>query len=44
MKILKWAGIVALLSLPVILIVKRKRVRGNVSVEEGNIFAEELSE
>lgn len=45
-KILKWAGILALISLPLLLFTKRKKSKQEQETEEdeNNIFAEELYE
>ncbi len=45
MKILKWAGILALLSLPIVFLARKKRSaeQGEVHDEDNNIFAEELA-
>lgn len=45
-KILKLAGILALISLPILLFTKRKKSKQEIETEEdeNNIFAEELYE
>jgi hypothetical protein len=45
-KVLKWAGILALLAVPVYMVFKKKngRTKDDVSEDESNIFASELEE
>ena len=44
-KILKWAGVLALVSLPILLLTMKKRpaAQNEARDEESNIFAEELT-
>ena len=44
-KVLKWAGIVALIALPVIFLMKKKpaEAHGTSEKDDSNIFAEELA-
>ena len=46
MKLLKWAGLVALISLPILLLAggKRAKLEENDESDESNIFAEELND
>ena len=45
-KVLKWAGIIALLAVPVYMVLKKKNNEGSDSVmdDEADIFASELEE
>ena len=45
-KFFKWAGIIALLALPVVVLLKRKKDRSveTIADDESNIFSAELEE